>query len=60
MSITQIPKLRLLKKSRGLKKTFITFIVGAEATYNINRRMSIGIKSNDPLFINARKPGNTC
>jgi len=33
----------VVEKIEGLKKTFITLIAGAEASYNINGRMSIGI-----------------
>lgn len=33
----------IVEKIEGLKKTFITFIAGAEAGYNINRRINVGI-----------------
>ncbi len=33
----------IVEKIEGLKKTFITFIAGAEASYNINKRISIGL-----------------
>jgi hypothetical protein len=35
-----------VEKIEGLKKTFITFIAGAEANYTINKRVSIGISPN--------------
>jgi len=45
----------IVEKIEGLKKTFITFIAGAEAGYNINRRMSIGIS---PTILYSLTPVN--
>lgn len=35
--------LEKIEKIEGLKKTFLTTIAGAEATYNINKKISVGV-----------------